>query len=213
MPTGDYEDTVYVMDYLNTLGPKTVLDVGAGFGRWGFLCRCHLSMGHSLTVNSEQALAIDAVEVFDDNISPIYACVYNKTHKGDAREVVPGLDDYDVVICGDMIEHISKEDGWNLICEMRSKSRMAFVLALPLGECPQEEIYGNEYEVHQSTWLASDFAGEDCHVKTFDYHLKGVRIGVVIFPRSDHSRWLLKVTNDPVRRWLSMMKGRFANAG
>ena len=77
MSNSPYQDTVFVLDLLRSLEPKSILDVGAGFGRWGYLLRCHMASGESLTVNSNQDLRIEAVEAFDENITPIYDCVYN----------------------------------------------------------------------------------------------------------------------------------------
>lgn len=202
MPTSAYHNTAYVLEVLCALEPGSVLDVGAGFGRWGFLCRCHVGGGHSLTSQPDQALKIDAVEGFPANISPIYEAVYNRTFEGDAREVIPTLGEYDVVICGDMIEHLEKKEAWALIEQMRQRARKALILTLPLGQCPQDAIYGNELEIHRSVWSRRDFRGTAACVRTFPFFLPGVRIAVVIWPRSPAARWLMKTMSNPVRRWL-----------
>lgn len=121
MPTSPYDDTVVILDFLGALlAQKTcsILDVGSGFGRWGFLCRCHLGYGRSLTVESRQALTIDAVERFEPNIAPIHDCVYNNVHAGDALEILPTLDTYDIVICSHALEHQEKQEGEHLPEEM-----------------------------------------------------------------------------------------------
>jgi len=202
MPTSAYQNTAYVLEFVCGLEPKSVLDVGAGFGRWGFLCRCHAAGGHSLTAQPDQSLRIDGIEGYPGNISPIYQAVYDNTYEGDARELVPSLGAYDVIICGDMIEHLDKDEAWALIKEMRQHAAKALVLALPFGNCPQEAIYGNELEVHRSVWGRADFAGSGARIRTFPFFLPGVRIAVAIWPLSDDARWLLKTMRNPVRRFL-----------
>lgn len=212
MPTSDYQNTSYVLNFLHKLEPGSILDVGAGFGRWGFLCRCHLDMGHSLSSSEPHRIRVDAVEAYEGNINPMYDCIYDNTYRGDARDVVPALGSYDVIICGDMIEHLEKEDAWKLIRAMQDKAKMMLVVSLPFGECPQEASYGNEYEVHRAVWRPSDFRGKDCYVKTYGYHLPGVRIGTVAYPCSDHARWLMKNIRNPIRRTISRLRGFIRNA-
>ena len=208
MPTSAYQNTAYVLEFVCGLDPESVLDVGSGFGRWGFLCRCHVVGGHSLTTQPEQSLRIDAVEAYPGNISPIYQAVYNHTHQGDARELVPSLGTYDVVICGDMIEHLDKGEAWALIKEMKQHATNALILTLPFGNCPQDAIYGNEFEKHRSVWRRADFAGSGACIRTFPFFLPGVRIAVVTWAFSDHAAWLLKTMNNPLRRVLASVRAR-----
>ena len=204
MPTSDYRNTVHVLDFVSRLDVTSVLDVGAGFGRWGFLLRCHLGGGHSLTVEPEQVLRIDAVEGFHSNVNPVYEAVYDNTFEGDAREVVPSLGAYDVIICGDMIEHLPKDDAKRLIDEMKRHARLALVMALPLGKCPQDAVCGNELEVHRSTWRRSDFAGSGAWVRVFrSPHIEGTGIAVAIWPFCGDARWVVKTLRNPLRRFLT----------
>ena len=201
MATSPYKDTEYVLDFLGRLiwgKSATVLDVGAGFGRWGFLCRCHMGNGESLTANPSQNLKIDAIEAFSPNISLIYDCVYNATYKGDVVAVLPALGDYDIIICSHMIEHLSKEQALALIDRMRQKARMALILCLPWGHWPQDAIGGNDFEVHKSSWLPSDFSDGKALIKMFGR--APLSSGVVIFPISAEARWNVKNMKNPFRR-------------
>lgn len=209
MPTSPYSNTVYVLDLLSGLPTHSVLDVGAGFGRWGFLCRCHLGGGESLTAVPRQRIRIDAVEIHRPNISPVYPAVYDHTYEGDARSVLPSLGQYDVIICGDMIEHLEKQEAWALIENMKKRARHAVLLAMPFGDCPQGAIGGNEFETHRSTWGKEDFKGREVVVKEFPF-LAGRPSAVVFWPLSDEARWTAKMMTSPVRRWLwtVWMRGR-----
>jgi hypothetical protein len=203
MATSPYNDTEYVLDFLGKLiwhKPASILDVGSGFGRWGFLCRCHMGTGESLTIKPDQKLRIDAVEAFMDNISPLYESVYNSTFKGDARSIVPGLGEYDVIICSHMIEHLEKKEAQNLIDCMLKRARIALVLCLPFGVWPQDAVFGNEYETHRSTWDASDFKGRLTTIKTFGR--RPLTSGVVIYPVSMEAKWIAQWTCSPSRRMI-----------
>jgi hypothetical protein len=199
MATSPYNDTVLVLDFLGKLiyqKPASVLDVGSGFGRWGFLCRCHLGYGLSLTTYPDQQLRIDAVEAFPSNVTPHYACIYDHTYVGDAVNLVPTLGDYDVIICSHMIEHLEKAEGARLIEFMLKKARVALILALPFGDRPQGAEYGNEFERHRSVWSKRDFMSREVFVQVYDCE------GLVIFPRSDEARWQVRMMRSPVRRFM-----------
>ncbi|OGV71049.1 MAG: hypothetical protein A2283_01910 [Lentisphaerae bacterium RIFOXYA12_FULL_48_11] len=191
----------FVLELVSALEPGSILDVGAGFGKWGFLCRCQLTEGLGLSMEPDQSLRIDAIEAFKKNISQIYPEVYNNTYEGDARLMVSKLGEYDVVICGDMIEHVEKSEALQLLEDMKNRARHAVIVILPLGECPQGAVYGNEYEVHRSTWNKEDFAGSIKLLHAFSFK-DGVRIGVAVIPVSEHARWLVKTMASPLRLFL-----------
>ena len=207
MANSSYIDTAFIMDVVYRMSPASILDVGAGFGRWGFLCRCHIGVGESLQLCPEQPLRIDAVEGFQPNVSSIYPAVFNNTYVGDARQVVPTLGNYDVIICSHMIEHMSKEDGWKLIEAMLARSNTALILGLPLNEPLRGALRGNAYEAHHSVWQQQDFRGRKAYVKTFPFEDE-VRLAVAVFPKTAEAEWVVKVVSSPLRRWLSGLKIR-----
>jgi hypothetical protein len=197
MATSPYDDTVFVLDFLGKLiweQEATILDVGAGFGRWGFLLRCHLGFGKSLTAHRPQRLTIDAIESFAGNTSPIYECVYDQTFQDDAASVLPGLGRYDVIICSHVIEHFEKAQGLKFLDEMVMHATKAVIIGLPFGECPQEEYDGNSFEVHRSTWVAGDFDKYHGFIKRYGQN------GLVIIPRSEEARWHTRMMANPLRR-------------
>jgi hypothetical protein len=197
MATSPYDDTICILDMMGRLcwGKEvTVLDVGAGFGRWGFLLRCHLGFGRSLTAVKPQPLIIDAIEAFTGNISPVYDCVYDHTYIGDARAILPGLKTYDVVICSHMIEHFNKDQGLQFLDDMVAHAKVCVILALPFGMWPQEAYDGNEWEVHRSTWCGDDFLKYDPYIKRYG------RNGLVVIPVSAEARWQTRMMGNPLRR-------------
>ncbi len=77
---------------------------------------------------------------------------------------------------------------------MLRKARVALVLAMPFGDCPQGAEYGNDFETHRSVWSKRDFAGKDVFVQGHQQD------GLVIFPCSDEARWQVRMLRSPVRR-------------
>ncbi len=208
MANAPYTDTVDVLRLLERLGPRRVLDVGAGFGRWGFLCRCHLGSGTSLTTQPGQSLVIDAIEAFAPNVNPVYSAVYNAVHIGDAREMIAGVGDYDVILCSHMIEHIPKADGWALIDAMKAKASMAVVLGVPFHSPLRGAVGGNPYEAHVCVWSRRDFAGQRLWIREYPM-TAGETSALVVVARNPDARWIVRHMRFPWLRVLGRVKQRF----
>lgn len=122
-----------VRDYLIKTVPKdsSCLDVGACDGIWSDLLRNHLKMV--------------AVEIFEPNIiqwklEQKYVEVFNE----DIRAFE--YDHYDVIIFGDVIEHMTVEDAQSVLAYAYDRAD-EIIVAVPF--CfKQGEIYGNPYERH-----------------------------------------------------------------
>jgi hypothetical protein len=111
---------------------STVLDVGCGHGFYYKLLNHHFEK-------------IDAVEVWDPYIQEydlrsMYDNVYN-TNILDFE-----FDYYDIIIMGDILEHIDLENAKNLLNKLINKCR-EIIVVVPYN-LPQDEVFGNKYEIH-----------------------------------------------------------------
>jgi hypothetical protein len=145
-----------MVDWITKIQPKTMLDVGVGFGKWGFLSREYLDISAGRYARADWQLRIEGVEAFPEYATPLYSYVYDQVHYGDVRELIDSLPDYDLVIIGDVIEHFTKKEGRELLNKLRTKTR--YVLLSSPTVFFQQEMFGNEYETHRSFWMVHDFA-------------------------------------------------------
>ncbi len=65
---------------------------------------------------------------------------------GDAREV--DLPDCDVVVLGDVAEHMTREEALDLWARAAAAARHAVYLSIPVVHYPQGSIEGNPHEHH-----------------------------------------------------------------
>ncbi len=71
---------------------------------------------------------------------------YDEIVVGDAREVpFPAVD---VVILGDVAEHMSEADALGIWKKAQDAAALAVYLSIPIVHYPQGEIEGNPHEVH-----------------------------------------------------------------
>jgi 2-polyprenyl-3-methyl-5-hydroxy-6-metoxy-1,4-benzoquinol methylase len=123
--------------------PKSVLDVGPGWGKAGILLREYV----------DPELEVDAVEAWDGYRTPRLQAVYDTLIGADVCELSDyELQRYDLVLMIEVIEHIEKDRALKLIDRIPGEVVV----------CTPEEFFENptdlpDTERHVSHWTASDF--------------------------------------------------------
>ena len=107
---------------------STILDVGACDGKWRRLLPEYPNM--------------DAVEAFEPNLTRLQG--YRSVFHSDICDF--SYEWYDLIIFGDIVEHLSVEAAKNELEYARDRCR-DMIVAVPF-RYEQGAIYGNPYEVH-----------------------------------------------------------------
>ncbi|MDP4164517.1 MAG: glycosyltransferase family 1 protein, partial [Bacillota bacterium] len=98
MPACRYEAIPLLVNKVERLKPKTVLDIGTGFGKYGMLLREVLEFPFQRFHKHQWETKIDGVEAFTGYKNPIHDHVYNKVYYGDILDVVHEMPKYDVIL-------------------------------------------------------------------------------------------------------------------
>ena len=130
--------------------PVSVLDIGPGVGTYAKLLR-------GLPVS--RVVGLEAWEPYVTTYRLHEH--YDEVIVGDARTT--DLPAADVVILGDVVEHMTRDEGVELWRRCAEAARRAVYLSIPIVHYPQHEIEGNPYEVH----VEEDWSHEDV-LATFD---------------------------------------------
>ena len=181
MGTSNWQNISYCVELIRRLNPKSVLDIGAGFGRWGILCREFLEIWDEGNYSGNWKIKIDAVEVFDGYIKPYHNYFYDNVYITEASEFIDNtVEVYDLIICGDVIEHFEKTAGLRLIKKLLKRCKY-LMINIPIGKnWEQGKINDNEYEEHKSTWYIRDFEEfKNYRIKMFRDYLSR-KFGVVL---------------------------------
>lgn len=117
-----------------------VLDVGAGCGTWLRLL--------------PEFQRMDAVEIFPPNYRQLIG--YRQKFLADIREFE--YEHYDLIIFGDVIEHLSVEDAQRVLAYARPRCT-DMIVAVPF-LYPQEAVGGNEAERHIQDDLTAELFAE-----------------------------------------------------
>lgn len=162
MPSSTWVPNSTVGDIIHKQQPKTVLDIGPGFGKWGFLAREILDIFKGRYKKETWRTHITCYEIFPDYITPIHHYIYDEIVIDCALRQLQLKERYfDLVIVGDVLEHFDKTEGKKLIDYVyRATNKMAIFL-VPIGSgYPQGVVLGNKFEEHKSIWEMVDFKND-----------------------------------------------------
>lgn len=174
MPTSHHTYISRVITKIRRLQPKSILDIGIGFGKWGFLFREYLDVMNERVFSSDWQVKIDGVEIYEPYITDHQKYIYNNIFYGDICTLIEGLGQYDLIFMSDVLEHIEKERANCLIKKLRSHCKNLFLI-VPIGSNwrHNRSFANNKYEKHISTWSLSDF-GETKQVSLFSCNKKQI---------------------------------------
>ena len=171
MPSSDPITIPKVIEIITQLMPSSILDVGAGNGRYGFLFREVLDMNYRNLKKSEWGVVIDAVEIEPDYISPIHNYVYNNVFVTDWLDFAH-IDRYDVIFMGDVLEHFAE---WETALEKAKSCGDVVIVVAPNwpGSIVQGAWNGYEHEKHEVSLSPADvggrlvFSNSKCFISVF----------------------------------------------
>ena len=156
MPVSFFDPVPVVFNIIDFYRPKSILDIGIGFGKYGVLCRELLDIFHGRFNKEQWDITIDGIEVFEKYRNRLWD-VYNNIYIGDAINILNKSNSkYDLIICSDVIEHFDKESGHKLINLCLKKSDK-IIINTPREFMEQGDVFGNIYETHRSLWKPRDF--------------------------------------------------------
>ena len=157
MPSSHYFQLNEIVDLITLARPRKLLDIGVGFGKYGFLAREYLELWKEDGDYQKWKVQIDGIEAFGQYITPVHDFIYNKVFIGNALDVLPGLiDRYDLILLIDVFEHFTFEEGRKLLDECQIKGRN-ILISVPLNVSEQGAVFGNSYEEHKYAWQKEDF--------------------------------------------------------
>lgn len=157
MPIGSFAILPHIMLVAQQKQPKTILDVGMGYGIYGPAFRQWLDMG---------------VKPYKTYISGIEGFAAYRSAAWDEYDniVIQPIQDFDtelkfdLIVFSDVIEHMDKLEGAHVVSKLKSFLNPGGILFIgtPAIWLAQTDVHGNELERHKSLWYIEDFP--DCDV-------------------------------------------------
>jgi len=159
MPSSDITTVPKVVNLVHALLPRTILDVGCGNGRYGFLFRECLDLNYGRFLKDKWETIIDAVEVEKNYISQVHYFSYTNLFISGWMEFEPSRR-YDFLFMGDVLEHF--EDWESALKKANDCSNITMVVAPNWpGSVAQGAWNGYEAERHRVA-LSPELVGGRC---------------------------------------------------
>jgi len=151
LPSSRIDGTESFVNRIMKEKPKTILDVGCGFGRYGFLCREYLDVWDATKPYDEHNIQIDAIEIFRPYIGKIQRGIYDTIYSKDATDIPWNIGEYDLIILSDVLEHMNSKVAMKVLDYALAVGGLVYVKT-PNTDRAQEDTYGNAYERHKC-WI------------------------------------------------------------
>jgi len=158
----------YVLDLRKCLdGCRTVIDIGCGPSS----PLRFVDIRHSVGLDGFEPNLVEARKIG----------THNEYVLSDVRELADkfGGRRFDCCLALDVLEHLSKPEGYKFLSDMEQLASERVVVFTPNGFMPQGELRGNELERHLSGWEASE-------LQALGYRVSGV-YGWKIFRGETHN--------------------------
>jgi len=180
MASSAYERIPAVIKLIRKFGPRSVLDIGIGFGKYGLLIRENLDVRNGRYWKRDWRIKIDGVESFPSFITPVHEYLYDNIYLDNVMNLVKEekLECYDIYLMIAVIEHLTKKDGQKLLDYAYDHSKLIIVgipynLKNPASDLAQKVKFGNVLEAHQSLWRIFDFERFGNNCKLLEQRKKG----------------------------------------
>lgn len=147
MPTSNFRSIPAICSEFERRQPiDSVLDIGIGNGKYGFLAREY--------INDPPVEIVDGVEVYPGYIRKTHKGIYNHIYAMDITKDFHKIKPtYDLILMIDVIEHMSKEDGHKILDYFYG---VPMIVSTPKVFFTQQ--HKNPFEEHVSHWTKEDFA-------------------------------------------------------
>jgi 2-polyprenyl-3-methyl-5-hydroxy-6-metoxy-1,4-benzoquinol methylase len=157
MPSSHLYQIPTIIKIICGLKPDSILDIGCGFGKYGFLAREYLEIWQSRYQKSEWVTKIDCIEVYGTYLTELHQYIYDQIYRVDALSVMKDLGEkaYSLILAIDVLEHFSVDQGKLFIKECQRIGTYSLI-STPKEFGEQEAVFGNSYEVHRSVWSQED---------------------------------------------------------
>ena len=163
MPGSHSQQLNEIVEIMVLLKPKSILDVGVGFGKYGVLAREYLDLWAGAQKNCDDyrqwQTKVDGIEACQNYLTPLHSFIYNQIQIGNACNIMPSIKNlsYDLILLIDVLEHLNYKNGRELLNQLRRIGRNVLI-STPKIMGDQGALYGNEFERHIHQWQETDFA-------------------------------------------------------
>ena len=139
---------------------NTILDVGCGWGKWGFLAKKYFYCTREGNQFTEPVVA--GIDMHYRSLHRLnFHRIYDLLIYGNAVRLPFKNRSFDTILALELIEHLTKEQGHIALLEFERIAKKCIIISTPNVKCLRKGLstmHGfNKYEAHLSWWEPKDF--------------------------------------------------------
>jgi len=135
------------------IGSRSILDLGCG--KSSPIRFCSVSYAIGVDIFHPYLMEAKRKKIHDDYVL------------GDVRKLCFRNNSFDCVTALDLIEHLPKREGYNLLREMERVARKKIIVFTPNGFLLQNAYHNNVWQAHRSSWVLRE-------LKNLGYKVTGI---------------------------------------
>jgi hypothetical protein len=168
VPTSDKQGKFIARALIREANPRGIWDIGPGDGTYWDLMKEYCTNGPLWT-----CVEVWGAYVNQYNLRDKYDTVYIQDVRGVGFPEYSGKRHDNLIIFGDVLEHMPEDDARLLI--LRAKKSFRWILvSIPIVHAPQGEVNGNPYEEHVKHWSFDEMHAAMGHCMAFKGHTIGL---------------------------------------
>jgi hypothetical protein len=115
--------------------PSSILDIGLSYGKIGFVNRdFFIALMDESFVKKKSKMTIHGIETFSPEPRDMQPGFYDTVYRGDMFDLIDRLGTYDMIVLGDVLEHLGKKEAFQLLDECIVHSNKHLMICVSLGE-------------------------------------------------------------------------------
>ncbi len=159
MPISSWQAISDITAEIVRINPKSVLDLGVGFGLYGAICRNYLDAMQGRCTKESWQTQIIGFEAFGGYRNHSWQ-LYDHILEEDFLNWTINLHGHDLVLMIDSLEHLAP-DAWEPFLDGLVERNRNVIVSVPNGVMEQGAAHGNELERHRTTFYGPEFDGYD----------------------------------------------------
>jgi SAM-dependent methyltransferase len=160
---------------------SSILDVGCGYGKWGFLVKRYFGHTYDHGDFTSQPV-VYGLDIFYKHLQALkHHNIYDYLINADSLDLPFKDKIFDTTIATEVLEHLEKSDGKRFINELERVTRRCLIISTPNYEDlrgGRKGLHGyNPYEAHRSYWTLKELRtmGFQCYGVETKVNLRGLR--------------------------------------
>ena len=156
MPGSSKEGKDKIVEWVKKINPShyKILDIGVGRGAYSWYMR---------ELENLQGCEWTGVEIWEPYVEAYdLPSRYDTVLVEDARSLTYGFNNYDVAFCGDVLEHMTKQQAQDLVTKLQNCCKVV-IISIPIIYYEQGPLKDNPYEIH----IKPDWSHEEV-MESFD---------------------------------------------